>query len=161
MGYPSRVNYGNGDTFCGAMGDTDEEKKTNLLGEGEAVFRFSHIGNKNDQELKRGGDMNIIEKDIGDGYQCLFFANDGKDIYPSLQGCQSYSMEEKENCPWDNYKLGLPYCGFTANGMDPKEALLDNGDGDWEGLGKAYALMNNKQAVFILTFMQAVEEAIA
>merc|ERR1719267_423065 len=220
--YPSRVNYGNGDTFCGAMGDTDEEKKTNLLGEGEAIFRFTHIGNKNDQELKRGGDMYIIEKDLGDGYQCLFFGDDGKDIYPSLQNCDSYPMEEKENCPWDNYKLGLPFCGFTANGMNPREALLDNGDavwrltplklnankyilqsaskkrvtiegdkiweclafeeqgaatnpsrynwgngdtycgaGDWEGLGKAYALMNNEQAVFILTFMQAVEEPIA
>merc|ERR1712216_860510 len=95
--YPSRVNYGNGDTFCGAMGDSDEEKKANLLGEGEAIFRFSHIGNKNDQEIKRGGDMYVIEKDIGAG--------------------------------------------------------------DWEGLGKQYALMNNKQAVFILSFMQAVEEA--
>merc|ERR1712146_701052 len=47
------------------------------------------------------------------------------------QGCSSYSLEDKENCPWDNYKLGLPYCGFTANGMDPKEALLDNGDAVW------------------------------
>merc|ERR1711918_165151 len=37
--YPSRVNYGNGDAFCGAMGDTDDEKKTNLLGQGEAIFR--------------------------------------------------------------------------------------------------------------------------
>ena len=36
----------------------------------------------NDQELKRGGDMYIIEFNAGDGYQCLFFGNDGKDIYP-------------------------------------------------------------------------------
>jgi len=173
----------------------------------------------NDQELKRGGDMYIIEFNAGDGYQCLFFGNDGKDIYPSLQSCNSYSLEEKENCPWGNYKLGLPFCGFTAAGMDPKAALMDdgtavwrltplklnankyilqsaskkrvnidgdkiweclafeeqgaatnpsrynwgNGDtfcgaGDWGGLGKEYALMNNKQAVFILSFMQAVEE---
>ena len=63
--------------------------------------------------------------------QCLFFGNDGKDIYPSLQSCHSYSLEEKENCPWGNFKLGLPFCGFTATGMDPKAALMDDGTAVW------------------------------
>merc|ERR1711988_699716 len=95
--YPSRVNYG--------IGDDEGTKKTNLLGEGETIFKFTHIGNMNDQELKRGGDMYLIEFNAGDGYQSLFFGNEGKDIYPSLQSCDAYALEEKENCPWGNYKL--------------------------------------------------------
>jgi len=216
--YPSRINFGNGDEWCGAVGDTESDKKTSLLGDGQTIFKINHIGNYNDQELKAGGDMYLIEFNDGDGYKCLFFGDEGKDIYPSLQSCHSYSLQEKENCPWVNGGKGIPFCGFTQDGMDPRDALMDNGQavwritplklnankyilqsaskgketlegdkiweclvfeeqgaatnpsrynwgngdtwcgaGDWGGLGKAYALLNNKQAVFILTFMQAVE----
>merc|ERR1712138_127364 len=51
---------------------------------------------------------------------------------------------------------------FEKNGAatNPSRYNWGNGDswcgvGDWEGLGKDVALMNNKQAVFILTFLQS------
>jgi len=44
---------------------------------------------------------------------------------------------------------------------NPSRYNWGNGDtwcgaGDWEGEGKVYGLLNNKQAVFILTFMQGI-----
>jgi len=213
--YPSRVNYGNGDKFCGMAGDSDGDKRGALLGDGQAIFKFNHIGNDNDQQVGRGGDMYTIEHDDGDGYRCLFFANEGKDLYPSLQSCDSYEITEKADCPWGEGGKGLNYCGFSMEGMNPLDALLSNGQavwritpvklaeskfllqsaskgrtsdqsglpiweclafeeqgaatnpsrynwgngdtwcgaGDWEGRGKENALLNNKQAVFILTFL--------
>jgi len=212
--YPSRINFGNGETYCGIVGETAADKKTALLGDGQAIFKFTHLGD-NDQEKQRGGDMYIIEFNDGEGDRCLFFGDEGKDIYPSLQNCNSYDIAEQGDCPWNNGAKGLDFCGFAKQGMDPLKALLDNnqaiwritplkmnenkyilqsaskgkenqegekiweclafeeqgaatnpsrynwgngdswcGAGDWEGEGKVYGLLNNKQAVFILTFLQ-------
>merc|ERR1719424_2539343 len=85
--YPSRLNFGNGgDTndFCGIMGKDDAAKKAALILDGQTVFKIKHIGNKNDQVLKAGGDMYTLEFSTSEGYSCLFFGNHGKDIYPSL-----------------------------------------------------------------------------
>jgi hypothetical protein len=213
--YPSRINFGNGEDYCGIVGDNEDEKKEELLGDGQATFKFTQLDPSNDQEKQRGGDMYIIEYNDGDGFRCLFFGDEGKDIYPSLQNCHSYDIGEKDNCPWDNGGKGMDYCGFSKDGMDPVDALLDNGQaiwrvtplklnenkyilqsaskgrttqdgskiweclafeeqgaatnpsrynwgngdtwcgaGDWEGQGKIYALLSNKQAVMILTFLQ-------
>jgi len=212
--YPSRINFGNGDDYCGIAGGTLAEKKTELLGDGQTLFKFTHLGD-NSQVTKSGGDMYTIEYDDGEGFRCLFFGDDGKDIYPSLQNCHSYDLANKEECPWANGGKGLDNCGFAQEGMDPRDALIDNnqaiwrlaplklnenkyilqsaskgnknqdggriweclafeeqgaatnpsrynwgngdswcGAGDWEGEGKVYGLLNNKQAVFILTFLQ-------
>jgi hypothetical protein len=213
--YPSRANWGNGEQFCGVAGDDAETQRKELLGDGQAVFKFNHIGNKNDQEIKSGGDMYTIEHNDGNGYRCLFFANGGKDLYPSLQSCDADADIGPTGCPWGNVDDKVPYCGFSMEGMDALTALLDNGQavwritplklsenkfllqsaskgredrisgekvweclafeeqgaatnpsrynwgngdswcgaGDWNGRGKENALMTNKQAVFILTFL--------
>merc|ERR1711988_450496 len=217
--FPSRMNWGNGDEYCGIAGETPEEKRTELLADGQAIFKLTHVGKNNDQEDRRFQDQYLIEFNDGEGYRCLFFGDKGKDIYPSLQNCHSFDIADQGNCPWNNGAKGLDYCGFAKDGMEPLDALLQNGQaiwrltplklnedkyimqsaskgkqdqdgspiweclafeeqgaatnpsrynwgngdswcgaGDWGGLGKEYALMNNKQAVFILTFMQAVEE---
>merc|ERR1712093_29707 len=214
--FPSRINFGNGEEFCGFPGTSAQAQKKALLADGQAVFKFTHIGNKNDQEKKKGGDMYLIEYDPGDGYECLFFGDGGKDIYPSLQNCQSYDIADLDSCPWANGGKDMPFCGFSKEGMDPYTALLldgtavwritplkmnedkyilqsaskgrknqagesiweclafeeqgaatnpsrynwGNGDqwcgaGNWEGQGKVVGLLNNKQAVMILTFLQA------
>jgi hypothetical protein len=211
--YPSRMNYGNGDEFCGIEGADAAEKKTNLLGEGEAIFKFDHVGNNNDQDIRSGGDMYTISFNSGDGYECLFFGNKGKDIYPSTQNCMSFDLTERESCPWANGKnkdfCGLPKedvalsnnlwlqavwritplklnenkyilqsaskkradaegnpiwecLAFEEQGAatNPSRYNWGNGDawcgaGDWEGEGKVVGLLNNKQAVMILTFLQA------
>jgi len=220
--YPSRINFGEGDddSFCGVFGADAAAKKTALKLDGQAVFKLSHIGNHNDQEKKEGGDMYLLEFNSGEGYQCLFFGNDGKDIYPSLQNCHSYPLDQKSSCPWAY--SGEDFCGFKKEGEEAEQALFENGQaiwritplklnankyilqtaskgltagpngdlklweclafeeqgaatnpsrynwgngdawcgaGDWEGLGPAYGLMNNKQAVFILTFLQATEDS--
>jgi hypothetical protein len=214
--FPSRINFGNGGDFCGMVGKNEDEKKSNLLADGQAIFQFTHIGNKNDQSRKSGGDMYIIEHNDGDGFRCLRFGNKGKDIYPSLQSCAAYTIDEKSDCPWGEGGKGLQYCGYSQEGADPLTALLNdgtaiwrvtplklnankyilqsaskgtstlggqkiweclafeeqgaatnpsrynwgNGDeycgaGNWEGEGKVVGLLNNKQAVMILTFLQA------
>jgi len=219
--YPSRVNYGNeeGGTvdgeWCGAPGATEAEKKEFLMGDGSALFQIVHIGNKNDQEIKRGGDMYIIKDNSLN--KCLFFGDGGKDLYPSLQSCHSYALDNKLACGWNKGNADSEFCGFDTEGMGEKEALMQNGQavwrisplklnekkyilqsaskgkinaqnekiwecltfeeqgaatnpsrynwgngdtwcgaGDWGGLGKQYALLNNKQAVFILNFHQTI-----
>merc|ERR1719473_2163856 len=213
--YPSRVNFGNGEDYCGIVGDTEDEKREALLGDGQAIFKFTQLDASNDQETQSGGDMYIIEYNDGDGYRCLFFGDDGKDVYPSLQNCHSYDIAEKGSCPWNNGAKGMDHCGYSEEGMDPIDALLQNGQaiwrvtplklnenkyilqsaskgrttldgdkiweclafeeqgaatnpsrynwgngdewcgaGDWEGEGKVYALLSNKQAVMILTYLQ-------
>ena len=46
---------------------------------------------------------------------------------------------------------------LRAFGHRSRAKQMGYGAADWEGLGKDFALMNNKQAVFILNFIQAVE----
>merc|ERR1719217_1941017 len=103
--YPSRVNYGNGDTLCGAFGDTPDDQMAELTSDVRFLFTSLALNQVNgdfgpgiDGE---GGmsDYYIIEHDSPDGYKCLFFGNEGKDIYPSLQNCDSYSQAEFLQCP--------------------------------------------------------------
>jgi len=216
--YPSRLNFGNGEDYCGMAGKDAAAKKDALVLDGQAIFKLKHIGNRNDQRAKAGGDMYTLEFSTPQGYSCLFFGNHGKDIYPSLQNCHAYPLDQKDNCPWNN--PGEEFCGYVEDDVDSKTALMENGQaiwrvtplklnankyilqtaskgrmnadnsakiweclafeeqgaatnpsrynwgngddwcgaGDWQGLGPAYGLLNNKQAVFILTFMQATED---
>jgi len=220
--FPSRINWGNGVEYCGFAGEDEAAVKKGLLEDGQAMWRLTHIGSSqgaNAQEDKTPQDTYIIEFDNCGakeyfktpvpqecGYRCLFFGDEGKDIYPSLQNCRSYDVIEKDDCPWNNW--GQPNCGFasteelvadgqaifrivplkmnedkyiimsaskgrhsdeTGNSIweclafeeqgaatNPSRYNWGNGDdwcgaGDWEGEGKVVGLLNNKQAVFILT----------
>ena len=78
-----------------------------------------------------------------------------------LQSASKGGMDQHGNKVWEC--LTFEEQGAATN---PSRYNWGNGDdwcgvGNWEGQGKAIALMDNKQAVFILTFMQAVEEPIA
>jgi len=214
--YPSRMNFGNGDDFCGSPGATEREQKKALMADGQAIFKIQHIGNENDQEIKLFGDYYTISHNAGKGFQCLFFGNKGQDIYPSMQSCMAYDIADKDACPWAEGGNDAPYCGFSDAGEDAYKGFVDNmqavwkitplklnekkyilqsaskgtktqsgdpiweclafeeqgaatnpsrynwgngdtwcGAGNWEGQGKVVALLNNKQAVMILTFLQA------
>merc|ERR1719253_564114 len=138
--FPSRVNYQNGDEYCGIAGETVADKKKALLASGDSIWKFTLIGSqsgKNADGLACDGaglcpnnqnDANyqntyLIEHNTGDGYSCLFFGDSGNDIYPSLQNCRSYDLTAKDDCPWANGGQDLPSCGFgsmsdlTANGQ--------------------------------------------
>jgi len=231
--YPSRVNFGNGDNYCGVMGGDacDESREgfseescrnakiANLEADNHAMWKFTPLFSNVAPNGEQGGDLYTIEHDTANGMQCLFFGDGGKDIYPSLQNCDSYALGQKENCPWDMGGQGYDFCGYTKAGMeqDPVRALVQNGQaiwkvtplklnegkfllqsasagkttditnkvwecltfeqqgaatnptrynwgdgddwcgaGDWEGQGEVYALLNNKQAVFILTYLRGV-----
>jgi len=207
--YPSRVNYGNGDKYCGISIPADEEKgplqlvKQMVPG---AVWKLTALYGNVDTGY---GDIYTIQSRVNQQWHCLFFGNDGLDMYPSLQTCTGWDINDMANCPWNN--PGKSFCGFSTepdslreNGQavwkispvklveskfiiqnhakqlrssiegdslweclafekqgaatNPSRYNWGNGDdwcgaGDWEGLGSEIALLNNKQAVFILTYL--------
>jgi len=211
--FPSRINWGNGDANCGIPGTSVAEQRKALISDGQAIWKLTHLGSdlgENAQADPSFQDTYLIEFNDGDGYRCVFFGDKGKDIYPSLQNCRSYSIADKDSCPWSNGAQDMPNCGFPSktelvdNGQaifrivplkmnedkylimsaskgrtgltgtavweclafeeqgaatNPSRYNWGNGDdwcgaGNWEGRGPVVGLLNNKQAVFILTFLQ-------
>jgi len=206
--YPSRVNYGNGDDYCGISVPSGEANPLHLVKQmvPAAVWKLTQLYDN----VETGyGDIYTIESQVNGEWSCLFFGNSGNDIYPSLQSCTGWDITDTANCPWNN--VGKSYCGYSTepdtlreNGQavwkitpvklaeskfiiqnqakqikttvdgeslweclafekqgaatNPSRYNWGNGDdwcgaGDWEGLGSEVALLNNKQAVFIITAM--------
>ena len=84
-----------------------------------AAWKFTQLGAN--LALPKRSDLYTIESNVGGTFKCLFFGNDGKDIYPSLQTCEGYP--QGRDCPWFN--PGKKYCGW--GGADGLTALVNNG----------------------------------
>jgi hypothetical protein len=124
--YPARINYGNGEEWCGLAIPEGEEPSRTIRAEGSGlVWRFKQLGSNEHVEPVLSDLYTIESQAGGDGdWRCLFFGDEGKDLYPSLQTCAGF--DANKDCPW--YKNGEEYCGFPG-GID---ALVHNGQATWK-----------------------------
>merc|ERR1712086_40044 len=109
--YPSRVNYGNGDKYCGISVPESEENPLRLVKQRVpgAVWRLTQLY---DNVNAGHGDIYTIASRVNQQWHCLFFGSAGRDMYPSLQTCATgWDIGDMGNCPWNN--PGKSFCGYS------------------------------------------------
>jgi len=150
MWYPTRFDAGNGVGFCGLGGgkkavakDSTLTWRLTQLAENDQLWQEfpPQDANKIPEERKWLSDLYTIES-AADGavWKCLFFGDNGNDMYPSLQNCK----DGEADCPWD--RPGKPFCGFVD-----RASLINNRQAVWKitpikFIEKKFIVQNRKRA---------------
>jgi len=151
--YPTRVNEGNGDNWCGlSIGEDFEGKETEVVKSNPAfVWYFSNLYNNEvgvDSQLYTISHENMDSTYDGYNMRCMYFGSEGEDIYPTLQSCVDF--EDAGKCPWGN---GQPNPTFDSKLCDFQTPT--NSDQETE---VKLGLIANGQAVFNVQAVKVVEK---
>lgn len=122
--FPSRVDYGNPDTTCGLPEDKSVTEYPAL------VWSFVGLGDNTFEHDTAGTSNQYLIRYKSKQGSCLFFGDHGADIYPSLQHCKDY--DDLSECPWGNARAGMPYCGFTEEGISRRDGVMKNMQAVWK-----------------------------
>jgi len=122
--FPSRVDFG-GIGQCGAT-----SKKQWGEVKPQVLWSFTGLGDNTPKDGASGMSNWYLIRYKGPEGPCLFFGDEGRAIYPSLQHCMDSYPNGK--CPWG--ESNKPYCGYQSGDarLSPRQGLLANLQAVWK-----------------------------
>jgi hypothetical protein len=111
--FPTRVNYGNSDKFCGFAVPDGTNPLEVASSHAEVKWSLRALNNNeptSDSELYTISHANMDSSTDGPA-RCMYFGSLGSDVYPTLTSCVDY--EDALSCPWGTGE----FCGYNPRGQ--------------------------------------------